>query len=476
MPMNILKPADHRIPFGDADAIFDGFSKDDVIELAYAAGDFMLAIDETGTIVDAAVNAADHSFVYQWVGHKWTDTVGKESLPKIEQMLDRNCDAALEWRQVNHPNKDGEIPVRYKVIKPANKEFTLAIGRDLRTIAMLQQRLLKTQQSMERDYLNLRQTETRYRLLFDNISYPVLIAESESRLIQQANRACHGLMAAAPGSLDRRDVLDLIGEADHDALIAYFGAASVSGAAEPVTVRLLDRTGTVKISASPFRQSGKQYLLINIDDGTHDVPSKSSDQYVLDAVEQMPDAFVLTDEKQDIIVANKAFAELVQTASVEQLLGQSLNRFIGRPEVDLGLLRKQLKDHQNVRNFSSVVNDLSGGEEPVEISAIMIERDKPLFGYSIRSVGRRERDLPHAIGDSPRSVDQLTELVGRKPLKDIVRESTDLIERMCIEAALVHTSDNRASAAEILGLSRQSLYSKLHRHGLGNLAGKDTPH
>ena len=53
------------------------------------------------------------------------------------------------------------------------------------------------------------------------------------------------------------------------------------------------------------------------------------------------------------------------------------------------------------------------------------------------------------------------------PLKDIVRESTDLIERLCIEAALVYTSDNRASAAEILGLSRQSLYSKLNRYGLG---------
>ena len=248
--MNILKPADHRIPFGDADAIFGGFSKDDVIELAYASGDFMLAIDENGNIVDAAVNAADHSFVYQWVGQKWSDTVGPDSVPKIEQMLDRDSDTAQEWRQVNHPNKDGEIPVRYKVIKPANSNFTLAIGRDLRTIAMLQQRLLKTQQSMERDYLNLRQTETRYRLLFDNISYPVLITESDSRLIQQANRACHSLMGAAPGSLVKKDVLDLISDADHGALISYFGAASVSGAAEPVTVRLLDRTGTVKVSAS----------------------------------------------------------------------------------------------------------------------------------------------------------------------------------------------------------------------------------
>ena len=139
----------------------------------------------------------------------------------------------------------------------------------------------------------------------------------------------------------------------------------------------------------------------------------------------------------------------------------------------MNLLKKQFRDHQQVPNFSSVVNDLNGREEPVEISAILVGRDKPLYGYSVRSVGRRERDLPQTEASYPRSVEQLTELVGRKPLKEIVRESTDLIERMCIEAALVHTSDNRASAAEILGLSRQSLYSKLHRHGIGNFQDKD---
>ena len=42
-----------------------------------------------------------------------------------------------------------------------------------------------------------------------------------------------------------------------------------------------------------------------------------------------------------------------------------------------------------------------------------------------------------------------------------------MIERLCIEAALEVTNDNRASAAEMLGLSRQSLYTKLRRYGLG---------
>jgi DNA-binding NtrC family response regulator len=99
--------------------------------------------------------------------------------------------------------------------------------------------------------------------------------------------------------------------------------------------------------------------------------------------------------------------------------------------------------------------------------------DAPMFAFVIRPIGRRLRDLPPGSQDLPRSVEQLTDLVGRMSLKDIVRESTDLIERLCIEAALSYTSDNRASAAEILGLSRQSLYSKLHRYGLGNLSETD---
>ncbi len=111
----------------------------------------------------------------------------------------------------------------------------------------------------------------------------------------------------------------------------------------------------------------------------------------------------------------------------------------------------------------------------VEISAVAVRNGgQPSFGFAIRNVGaaragrrsRRPRPLP-------RSVEQLTELIGRVPLKDLVREATEVIERLCIEAALELTGDNRASAAEMLGLSRQSLYVKLRRYGLGDLARRE---
>jgi DNA-binding NtrC family response regulator len=87
----------------------------------------------------------------------------------------------------------------------------------------------------------------------------------------------------------------------------------------------------------------------------------------------------------------------------------------------------------------------------------------------VRDVGSRLGVAQRTAPPLSRSVEQLTELVGRVPLKGIVRETSDIIERLCIEAALELTQDNRASAAEMLGLSRQSLYVKLRRYGLGDL-------
>ena len=74
--------------------------------------------------------------------------------------------------------------------------------------------------------------------------------------------------------------------------------------------------------------------------------------------------------------------------------------------------------------------------------------------------------MPEGGGDVPRSVEQRNDPVGRVTLKELVSDATELVEKLCIEAALQLTQDNRASAAEVLGVSRQSLYVKLRRYGL----------
>jgi len=161
---------------------------------------------------------------------------------------------------------------------------------------------------------------------------------------------------------------------------------------------------------------------------------------------------------------------MAQLASEEQARNETLDRWLGRPGVDLGVLLANLRQAGSVRLFATSLRGEHGATAEVEISAVSLsESVEPCLGFAIRNVDRRRSVTGKVTRELPRSVEQLTELVGRVSLKELVRETTDVIERLCIEAALDLTGDNRASAAEMLGLSRQSLYVKLRRYGLGDL-------
>ena len=119
--------------------------------------------------------------------------------------------------------------------------------------------------------------------------------------------------------------------------------------------------------------------------------------------------------------------------------------------------------------FSSVLRTEVGTRLDIELSAVETDRaGQRVVLMFIRDVSRRiDGDQGNEV-HLPRSIEQITGRVGRVPLKQLVRESTDVIEALCIEAALKLTQDNRAAAAELLGLSRQSLYTKLRRFDIGD--------
>ena len=120
--------------------------------------------------------------------------------------------------------------------------------------------------------------------------------------------------------------------------------------------------------------------------------------------------------------------------------------------MDLDALIANLREHGSVRHFNTILRGEYGGSEEVEISAVSVPSgEHPCYGFTIRIIGVQKPSKPRRPHELPRSVEQLTQLVGRVTLKELVRETTDVIERLCIEAALELTGDNRASAAEMLG-------------------------
>lgn len=436
-----------------------------------AGGDVAMIIDRSGVIRDVAVNNQDllRDGADQWLDRRWSDTVTVESRQKIEEMLrDAANDAGPRWREINHSTSNGAaVSVRYITVNAGEDGRVIAIGRDQRAISELQQRLVQAQQAMERDYQRLREAESRYRLLFQLASEAVLVVDYATRKILEANPAADRMVGGTEGPLIGRSFSNAFDPASRDAAAALL-AMAYGGASFTAQSSLTSAGSNFSVAASLLRQDRAALVLVRLtpQDGNA-IAIPESSRRLAEVLERMPDAFVVTDEHLKILAENEAFLELARLASKEQAYGLSLEAFLGRPELDRNILVTSLRQHGVLKNFATVLRNRLGETEDVEVSAVHVrEGDAPCFGFSIRSVVRVAPPRSPMASDLPRSVEQLSQLVGRVTLKELVRESTDLVERLCIEAALELTGNNRASAAEVLGLSRQSLYSKLNRYGL----------
>ncbi len=459
------------VPFGSLDAVTTA-------ALVAAATDVALVIGADGVIRDLSCSNAGmlSEGIGDWLGQAWLDTVTVESRAKVEAMLrDAVEGEPPRWRQVNYSVVEGpDLPISYLALPIGKEGLVLALGRELRSVAALQQQLVHAQQGLEREYMRLRHTETRYRVLFQMASEAILIVDASTRKVVDANPAAIQLLGATAGQLIGQKFPEDIDGEDRELIVELFSGIRKTGnvVSESTKIRLNDQQ--FRVSASLFRQGNNAQFLVRLsalegaDQGAAAVPKSRS--RLLDVIETMPDGFVATDVEGRILAANSAFLDLAQLATEEQALGQSIGRWLGRSDIDLGVLTSNLSEHGVVRLFGTTIQGELGSKEDVEVSGVSVMNDdEPCFGFAIRGVGsRRFKEEPTSRG-LPKSVDQLTELVGHVSLKDLVRETTDMIERMSIEAALELTGDNRASAAELLGLSRQSLYAKLHRYGLGDL-------
>jgi transcriptional regulator PpsR len=448
--------------------------------LITASADIALIIDDQGVITDLALGNEDLSSegCGGWLGQRWISTVTVESRVKVEAMLrDAAAKEGRKWRQINHTSARGsDLPVLYSTV-PVGRDSNriVAVGRDLRAVATLQQRLVGAQQSMDKEYARLRHLETRYRLLFQMASEAVLIVEASSQRVVEANPAARSLLGIA-AIVPSGSLVDVFAPSSRDAVQGLLATVRTAGRIEETRVRLDRDEHDVMINVSLFRQDNASFFLVRIsaphvDSNAQAVPYTNSK--VLDVVGSLPDGFIVTTPEGNILTCNRAFLDLAQLATEEQARGQSLERWLGRPGMDFNVLLANLRQHGSVRMFASTVRGEYGVASDVEISAVSVSSGAhPCIGLMVRHVVARPNLPAPEKRETPRSVEQLTELVGRVPLRDLVRESTDVIERMCIEAALELTQDNRASAAEMLGLSRQSLYVKLRRYGLGDLASE----
>jgi transcriptional regulator PpsR len=462
--------------FDSPEMFLAGLDAQTTASLISAAADVALILDENGVIQDVAFSNNELKYGHHdWLGKPWLETVTVESRTKVEEMLSESfSNGSAKWRHINHPSADSaDLALLYTIVplsRDAGPHRSVAFGRDLRAQVALQQRLVSAQLSMERDYWRLRHVETRYRLLFQVAAEAVLILDATSEKLEEANPAAYKLLGdkARASTWMLNQSLDALSV---PAVLQMFAALRLRGRADPITVCFAGSADAYTLSGSLFRQENSTHFLIRV------IPLKQTEassessmaQLLLRVVDNSPDAFAVTDLDGRVLTVNRAFLELTQLASEALVRGEPLQKWLGRSGVDMNVLISNLRQRGTVRLYATTLQGEYGSTADVEISAVSVTTgDQPCLGFTIRDIGRRLTNEPMTSKDLPRSASQMTELVGRVPLRDIVRETTDLIEELCIQAALELTGDNRAAAAEMLGLSRQSLYVKLKRFGVND--------
>lgn len=448
-------------------------------DIIATASDIALVISPEGTVLSVLINQNIRSFgrLDHWEGRNLRDFLTRESAVKLDAQLaaiargEGSGEGATGPRtaELNHSDAGNwEFPIRYSFHPIGPDGAILMLGRDLRPIAEMQQQLVRAQIALEQDYETQREYDTRYRVLMETMHDAMVFVSLGSGRITDINSAAARLLGAEREELiDQPFAQEFEGRRRGEFMEALSNLALSEGGA-PVEAQARRSRRRLRLAPTLFRAAGERILLCRLEPAETTQPVTDELARNLSGLFQSGvDAIVFTDETGVIRAANESFLGLADVAHQSAVKGRSLGDFLARGAIDLKVLVDNATRAGHMRMYATRILTAFGGEVAVEMSATYLaHRDHPSIVFVIRDASRAEALRKPGAAVPGEGVRSVMDLVGSATLKDIVAETTDVVEKLCIETAIELTRNNRVAAAEMLGLSRQSLYVKLRKFGM----------
>ncbi|MEO1551336.1 MAG: transcriptional regulator PpsR [Pseudomonadota bacterium] len=412
-----------------------------------------------------------------WIGHDLRDHLTVESVAKLEAGLrlleDENEQQPYRLIELNHllPN-GGEVPIRYTMMPTGTADYVLMIGQDLRPVAEVQQQLVRAQQALDKDYETYRYADTRYRAVMESSREALVFVDSSRGRIIDLNTAAVQLLGADRETLQGAAFGAQFSEHDSTALTSGSEGDDLLKEGGPIEAETLRGREKVMVNATALRAGGERLILCRLDPLSG---ARGREELVDSALagiyKRGADAILITDKKGVVLEANEALLSLCDMNEANDIKGNSFGELLARGGIDLKVLLENAARSGKMRLYTTKVIGRFGSQIAVEIAATQLQSGVEGFGFVIRDTSRMESVRDSATPVTDEAMRNVMELVGSAPLRDIVAATTDVVERMCIETAVELTQNNRVAAAEMLGLSRQSLYVKLRKFNLQNKNG-----
>ncbi len=438
------------------------------------AADISVSLDADLTISAIAVNpvAASLGCLDHWVGRPFEDFLAEESRIKFRDRISaaRNDDSGLPLRmELNHvDNATWDFPVAYSAHRIPDGGVLL-LGRDMQPLAELQRSLVSEQLARERDYQKLRAEEACFRVVLDTSETAIVLIDPKQGRIRDLNGVAAGMLGTIAASLNGSVLAQCFEGRRREELGEALQAAASGDEGRGIEV-VCRRTGRPLTLYPRFFRAASELVLVCRIAGSGETAEDGDATFFLgELFSGSTDAIVLTDSKGLIREANEAFLMMADAALLRNVRDQPLADFLSRGAIDQKLIFEAADQDTRLRSYNTQVISPVGSRTSVDISAARLRQGNGAYGYGliIRDVTRRD-SLDAEAGPlviSEDAMKHMMDLVGTASLKELVSATSDVVEKMCIETALQLTSNNRVAAADMLGLSRQSLYVKLRKHG-----------
>ena len=425
-------------------------------------GDIALVIDDSGVVqrVDQRASTPLACDAHTWIGHRWADTVTRESKVKVERLMaEASTVSATRKREVNHPSSRGaDIPVAYTAMRLGARGPILAVGRDLGISAALQQKFMGAQKEMERNYAQARQAEARYRLLFQVATDAVIVVDGSTLNIIEANQSASELFDLALGQVVGQNAAFGFARQSRDIVMEMLTSALKSGQSTETRAQLLGKVSNTSVTATPFRVIDSQQLLVRIRTTEQLGTSANLGATLARLVDSASDGVAVTDVDGSVLVANPAFLKLVQASTEAAVRGRPLSDWLSLPNEPFAeLLARVSRD--GMMGFSpSQVLSQDAIVKPVEVAATLLsEIDPPCIGFSIRLMPNPAGEITVAVEPMQAAVRVLCDQVGSAALPELMRRASEMLQRNFIRMAMERAGADMNKAATMLGINRQQL-------------------